>query len=252
MNDMPKPVQGGFTNYGQVAGILMLDGLGPRLPGDPGHAATFGFPVRYEVLHDYPFEELVTIERHHLHLVIAAAQRLETAGVNFVAADCGLFAPFQADIAKSLRIPFLGSALNLIPLLATLLPPARKIGVITGDTRLLKPAHLSAAGADPARLVISGMEACPEFRRVVIQRADRLQVDALRTGVLAAAEQLANGGHALGTVVLECTNLITFRRDVQARLGVPVYDAVSLIEFFADGYRRRNFHDPFLGPSSTI
>ena len=50
-------------------------------------------------------------------------------------------------------------------------------------------------------------------------------------------------------MVLECTNLVSFRIDVQRLLGVPVYDAVSLIEFFADGFRLRSFTSNWLpGP----
>jgi len=88
---MNGKVFGGTTNYGQVAGILMFDSQMPRIPGDPGHAETFPFPVRYGVIRDFPFQDLVDRRRDHLDLVIRAAQDLEREGVNFVAADCGLF-----------------------------------------------------------------------------------------------------------------------------------------------------------------
>ncbi len=51
-------------------------------------------------------------------------------------------------------------------------------------------------------------------------------------------------GHA-GALVLECSNLATFRSDVQRAIGVPVFDMVSLIESFADGYRQRTFAFPY-------
>jgi hypothetical protein len=43
---MDRFVFGGNTNYGQIAGILMLDSTIPRFSGDPGHAETFSFAVR--------------------------------------------------------------------------------------------------------------------------------------------------------------------------------------------------------------
>jgi Asp/Glu/hydantoin racemase len=67
----------------------------------------------------------------------------------------------------------------------------------------------------------------------------------MRQGVLEAARGLS--GEPLGAVVLECTNLATFRPDVQQLLGLPVFDVVSLIEFFADGYRLRTFSSNYLG-----
>ena len=90
---MPRFIFGGTTNYGQVAGILMLDSTIPRIPGDPGHAETFDFPVRYGVIRDFPFEDLVEIHKDNIGQVIKAAIDLQTEGVNFVAANCGLFSP---------------------------------------------------------------------------------------------------------------------------------------------------------------
>ena len=243
---MSRFIFGGTTNYGQVAGILMLDSTIPRIPGDPGHAETFDFPVRYGVVRDFPFEDLVELRRDNMDRVIKAAIDLQTEGVNFVAADCGLFSPFQQDIADALSIPFIGSALNLIPLLAGFLPGYQKIGLITGDTRLLKSSHLNAAGADPDRLVIRGMENSQEFKDVVINRGPKLDIEAMQAGVLTAAEDLFRSGQTIGAVVLECTNLITFRSDIQQEFNVPVFDLVSLMEFFADGYRFRDFTSRYL------
>ena len=41
-------IRGGRTFYGQDIGILMMDTKFPRIPGDPGNAATFDFPVCYK------------------------------------------------------------------------------------------------------------------------------------------------------------------------------------------------------------
>ena len=71
----------------------------------------------------------------------------------------------------------------------------------------------------------------------------------MRKGVLEAARTLLTSGDSLGAVVLECTNLITFRKDVQHILGAPVFDAVSLIEFFVEGLRLRNFTSEYISPN---
>jgi aspartate/glutamate racemase len=236
---MEKIVHGGTHVYGQLVGILMMDSTIPRIPGDPGHAETFPFAVRYGVIRGFPFEDLIEIKKDHLHLVMEAAKGLEKDGVNFIAADCGLFSLFQEDVANALSIPFIGSSLNLIPLLAHFVPNREKIGVITGDTRILKPEHLKAAGAGEARLVVRGMENSDEFQKVVIERGNALNVEKMREEVLHAAKGFLD--EPVGAVVLECTNLVTFRSDIQRLLKVPVFDAVSLIEFFAEGYRLRHF-----------
>jgi len=239
-------VFGGNTTYGQVAGILMLDSVIPRIPRDPGHAETFSFPVRYGVVRGFPFQDLVDLRHDRVQLIVEAALELEREGVNFVAADCGLFSVFQRDVAAVLSVPFVGSPLNLLPLIAGILPARQKIGLITGDTRILKDAHLSAAGADPERLVIRGMENCQEFRDVVIGRGLRLDPDAMQAGVLTAVEDLFRSGESVGAVVLECTNLVSFRSAIQTQFNVPVFDMVSLIEFVAGGYRLRDFGSGFV------
>ncbi len=88
----------------------MLDSTIPRIPGDPGHAETFNFPIRYGVIRDFPFEDLVEFRKDNIDLVIKAALDLQIEGVNFVAADCGLFSSFQQDIADALTIPISGSS----------------------------------------------------------------------------------------------------------------------------------------------
>jgi aspartate/glutamate racemase len=241
-----SPIIGGTVNYGQVAGVLMLDSTIPRIPGDPGHAATFSFPVRYGVIREFPFEDLVEIRRDNIGRILAAALELQQEGVNFIATDCGLFSVFQRDIADALEIPFIGSSLSLIPLIAGFLSLKQKIGLITGDTRLLKEVHFQAVVADSTRLVIRGMEHSPEFQDVVIRRGLRLNRDAMRAGVLTAAGELFRSGETIGAILLECTNLVSFRSDIQKQFNVPVFDMVSLIEFFAAGYRLQTFKSAYL------
>lgn len=237
-------IKGGYASYGYAAGILMSDSTIPRIPGDPGHAGTFDFPVLHGVLKGFPFEDLVDIKKDHVDILLSCATRLEEKGVRFVAADCGLFAPFRQDVQQVLGIPFIGSAIDLIPLLRHHFSGKKKIGIITGDTRILKPEHLLASGVEPDWVVVAGMEDSDEFNRVVIEQEQTLNVKNMQDGVKKAAESLA--GKDIAATVLECTNLISFRADVQQVLNTPVFDLVSLIEFYASGFMRRKFHSRFI------
>jgi hypothetical protein len=232
--------------HGYVAGILMLDSDPVRIPGDPGHAATFDFPVCYATARGFTVADMLTYESERLPPAIAAVEELERAGVAFVAADCGLFSLYQADLAAALEVPFVGSALSLVPLLAATLGPETAVGIVTGHSGYLSGAHLAGAGIDPDRVVVAGMEGCPEFCRVVLEGAPDLAGDALRTEVVAVARSLSCGPRPIGALVLECSNLATYRSDVQEACGLPVFDMVSLIELYADGFRRRTFSSPHL------
>lgn len=242
-------VHGGFATYGKVAGIMMLDSTIPRIPGDPGNAQTFSYPVIHGVVKGLPFSDLVEGSMEHAEAAVACARELEARGVSFIAADCGLFSLFQEKIGSSLRVPFLGSSLSLVPLLGGFAPPGTAVGILTGHIDLLKDFHLRAAGADKVRTVISGMELSQEFRRVVMERGDELDPDAMRLDTRRAAARLAAKAKAQGVrlsaVVIECTNLVSFRSDIQDETGSPVYDLVSLIDLYASGYARTEFAERY-------
>lgn len=241
---MSNKVTGGRAFYGHVVGILMSDSNIPRIPGDPGHAETFSFPVIHEVLEGFPFEDLVAIKKDNLEKLILPAQRLQNRGVSLVAADCGLFGPFHEDIKNHLTIPFIGTALDLIPLLQRLIPTSNKVGIITGDTRILSHHHLESSDIDPESVVIVGMERSTEFNEVVINRKPELDIERMRQGVIDASDDLI--GKEIGAVVLECTNLISYKTDIQKRLNIPVFDLVDLIEFYVSGLRLRNFTSRYI------
>lgn len=241
---MKDKVSGGLAAYGHLVGILMSDSTIPRIPGDPGHGATFSFPVIHGVLTGFPFEDLVDIKKDHIHILIHQAKALEKKGVSLVATDCGLFAPFHEELKAHLKVPFMGSALDMVPLLQRFLPSSRHIGIITGHTGILKSDHLTASGIDPATVAIAGMENSLEFNRVVMEQHSILDVENMRKGVVEAALSLSHQN--LGAIVLECTNLISYRIDIQKALRVPVFDLVTLIEFFVSGLRLQNFGSQFI------
>ena len=184
----------------------------PVFPGDPGHAQTFSFPVLHGIVVGLPFQDLVDANTDRVELAVETARKLESRGVSFVAADCGLFSVFQDQIARAISIPFIGSSLSLIPFLCSFLSPSFGIGVLTGDTGMLSELHLRAAGADPSRTLAIGMENSAEFKRVVIDRGEALDEPALahdvRTAATALAARARSDGRRLGVVVIECTNFI--------------------------------------------
>ncbi len=241
---MKNKVSGGLNSYGHIVGILMNDSTIPRIPGDPGHAETFPFPVTYEVLKGFPFEDLIDINKDHIDILIKQSKALQKKGVSLIATDCGLFGPFHTDLRKHLDVPFIGSALDIVPLLQKFLPQNLKVGLITGDTRILKPAHFKASGIDPDSVFIAGMENSSEFNKVVIEKHPKLDIANMRQGVVDAAKSLSSKN--LGAVVLECTNLISYRIDIQKELKVPVFDLVTVIEFFISGFRFQNFQSQFI------
>ena len=77
---------GGYTNYGQDIGILMLDTRFPRIIGDIGNANTFRTHVRYRTVRNItkgPITEK-NIEKELLFPFLEAAKSLEAEGCKTV------------------------------------------------------------------------------------------------------------------------------------------------------------------------
>ena len=88
-----------------------------------------------------------------------AALELEQSGVSLITTSCGFLVLFQRELQQRLRIPILTSSLLQLPWLLAMLPPERKVGVLTIEGKSLTDAHLAAAGVtDRARVAVQGLD----------------------------------------------------------------------------------------------
>ena len=127
-----------------------------------------------------------------------------------------------------------------IPFVERLLPPEKRVGVLTFSAALLGPDHLAAAGAPPDTPVV-GTERGREFWRVMAHDEVTLDIAAARQDILVAGEELVTEHPEVGAVVLECTNMVPFARALRQRLHMPVYDIYSFVTWFHAGLSPRGF-----------
>ena len=224
-------VRGGFNQYGITVGILMLDTRFPRIPGDMGNAATFPFPVRYQRV---PGADPDLVVRRGaaglLPAFIEGARLLEREGVGAITTNCGFLVTFQRELAASVRVPVFSSSLLLVPLVHRLLPPARRVGIMTVNAGALAPAHLEGAGIGPEiPIAVAGLETEKEFTRVLLGNELELDVDLAREEHIRVARRLVAQHPDVGALVLECTNMPPYSADIQRETGLPVFDIVSLV-----------------------
>ena len=224
-------VRGGFNQYGFTVGILMLDTRFPRIPGDMGNAETFPFPVRYERVSGADPD--LVVRRGAAGLLpafVERARRLEREGVAAITTNCGFLVKFQRELAESVRIPVFTSSLLLVPLVHRLLPPGRRVGIMTVNAGALTQEHLDGAGiGGDVPLAVAGMETEKEFTRVLLGNELVLDVDAAREEHVRVAHRLVAEHPDVGAIVLECTNMPPYAADIQRETGLPVFDIVSLV-----------------------
>ena len=232
-------VTGGKTIYGIPLGILMLDTVFPRIPGDVGHAATWPFPVLYRVVRDAEASAVVRnlSAEQHLPAFLEAALELERAGVALITTSCGFLARFQGELQQRLQIPIVTSSLLQVPWLLSLLPEDRDVGVLTIEARSLTAGHLEGAGVrDRTRVAIQGLdEAGGYFTEQILGNRPQLDVERAAREHEMAAKQLLARRPRVGCIVLECTNMPPYAARIRAATRLPVYDLTTLITWVVGG-----------------
>jgi Asp/Glu/hydantoin racemase len=223
-------VRGGGNQYGFTVGILILDTKFPRIPGDIGNARTFPFPVRYHRVRGATSDLVVRRGAEGLLAAfVEGARQLEREGVGAITTSCGFLVKFQRELAGAVGVPVLTSSLLMVPLVARMLAPGRRVGIITVNAATLGPEHLAGAGIGPdVPLTVVGMEGEKEFSRVLLGDELELDVDVAREEHVRVARRLV-ADPGIGAIVLECTNMPPYADDVRRETGLPVFDILSLV-----------------------
>lgn len=223
--------KGGRNIYGFVLGVIMLETHFPRLPGDIGNASTWDFPVLYRVMKRIGVQQVIENDpTPFLEKFVETAKELENQGVKVITTSCGFLSLFQEKIALKLNVPFISSALVLIPLVYKMIGKNKKIGIITANSRALNLAHFQAIDAQDVSIVKVGIEDT-EFGKALLHDKWEFDTEFARKEMLEKAKELISMDPDIGAIVLECTNMPPFANDIRLMTGLPVFDIVSLINF---------------------
>ena len=235
--------RGGKAVYGASVGILLLESRFPRIPGDGGNAGTWPFPMLYRVVGGATPDKVVRDRGGGIVEDFAAAAReLVAIGADGITTNCGFLVLYQDRLAQACGVPVAASSLLQVPWVERLLPPGRRVGVVTVEAGSLTPRHLECAGARPDTPV-EGTEGGAEFTRVLLGDELELDVGRAREEVIAAARRLVERNRDIGAIVLECTNMPPYAAEVSRAVGLPVYDFYSFVCWFQAGLRPRSFDD---------
>src|SRR5438876_8551709 len=167
-NDVSRIAHGGKALYGARVGILTLEARFPRIPGDMCNAETWPFPVLYKVVPGASPRRVVCDKAEGLlDEFLGAAAELVHLGADGITTTCGFLSLYQREIAAHVGVPVATSSLMQIPMIDRVLPPERRVGVLTVSAANLLPEHLIAAGADPGTPVV-GTDDGTEFMRAIL------------------------------------------------------------------------------------
>ncbi|MFT4715328.1 MAG: Asp/Glu/hydantoin racemase [Paracoccaceae bacterium] len=234
-------IQGGKTVYGASVGILMLETQFPRIFGDIGNANTWPFPVQYKVVRGATPDKIVRNDpREMLEEFVTAGQELVAMGCDGITTNCGFLSLIQDQIKEALSVPVATSSLMQVPMVNQMLGGGKRAGILTISKETLTDAHLEAANV-PLDTPIGGTDNGRCFTRDILGDASEINFEDCRLDLLDAAENLTTTHDEIGAIVLECTNMVPYARDIRRLTGLPVYSIYSLVNWFQAGLSPRGF-----------
>lgn len=233
--------RGGKTVYGASVGILMLETRFPRIPGDIGNALTWPFPVQYHVVRGATPDKVVRNDPMELvDEFIQAGQELVRMGCDGITTNCGFLSLIQDQVKQALGVPVATSSLMQVPMVEQLLPAGQRAGILTISKSTLSADHLMAAGAAVDTPIV-GTDGGRCFTRDILADAMEIDFAACRLDLLDAARELLDAHDDVGAIVLECTNMVPYARDIRKLTGLPVYSIFSFVQWFHAGLSPRGF-----------
>lgn len=231
-------------SYGTRIGILLLECYIPYIPGMVGNASTFAYPVRYKVVRGASINRLIYERDPRLiQPFVDAGLELVAEGVQAVTANCGFMALFQREMAEALNVPVFMSSLLLVPLISRMLKTDEKVGIVTADSQRIDRELLEAVGiSESIGIRLADLKQCLHFRQSILEEGGTLDADQLEHESVHVVETMIWNDPQVKAIVLECTDIPPFAHAIQAKVGLPVFDMVSLIDFVSAGLTRRPYH----------
>ncbi|PDT33403.1 MULTISPECIES: hypothetical protein [Sinorhizobium] len=219
-----------------VLGILELDeGLSPDdpayLPREESlfHPATFNRPIITEMVESAFAEVVIRGDASLEGACVAAARRLVDRGADVITADCGFMIRHQAAISAAVDVPVVTSSLLLVHALLRQLAPAKKLAVITADSRHCTEDLLGIHQAfDRKRVVIGGIQDGIYVRNALARPLVRTDVEQIEQEVGGCIARLRIEHPEIALILFECTGFPVVTNTLRRKTGLPIYDITDL------------------------
>jgi hypothetical protein len=234
INAIAAPAPSVFARRGFL-GVLTLDTRFPRLVGDIGNPASFAVPTLTRVVHGARPDQAVQSAAAQrdaalLDPFLRTMRELESAGASAITTSCGFLVLLQKDLQAQATVPVVTSSLLL---LAKLLESNRRAGVLTVSAKHLGEDFLAAAGVAASRMqdvVIEGVDPEGEFAQVFVGNRPSMDFARVRREVVEAAKRLHARAPDITDVVLECTNMPPYVREIEAATKLRCWSLLQSVQ----------------------
>ena len=121
---------------------------------------------------------------------------------------------------------------------------SQKLGILTANEHTLTPALFEACVITPEmreRCIVTGAQDQEEFPNILTGEGG-LDYDKVGDEVCGLARDLVAENQDVGAILLECTDMPPYAHRIQAELGLPVYDAITLIRYAVSTVTHRPYY----------
>ncbi|MBO6112749.1 MAG: aspartate/glutamate racemase family protein [Lachnospiraceae bacterium] len=227
-----------FTG-GFAIGIIAVDLIYPKLPGNVANATTYPFPVLYKEV-SFEIEELFAGSENIRDQIVNAAKYLEKQGVRAIIGACGYFAHFQQAVKEAVDIPVFMSSLCQLPLIKTGLSEKKKILVLAASGENINDELLGKVGTDTSRIIVQDIGHLESFAPIRYGSV-RLDNGRLTKELTELAESLVQKDPLIGAILLECSDLPPYAKALQSVTGLAVYDFNTMIDMVYHSVVQRTY-----------
>ncbi len=231
------------TIAGFPIGIIAIDLVYPKLPGNVVNATTFSFPVLYERV-SFEIEALFRGDPAIRDQIVAAAVRLEEQGVRAIIGACGFFAHFQKDVSAQVKVPVYLSSLCQLPIIGIGLKENQKVAVLAASGESVTPSMLEKVGASKEMCEVFDVGHLESFAPI---RWGKTTLDngALTQDLEELAAQIRREHPEIGAILLECSDLPPYAAAIQRASGLPVFDFITLINWVEHAVVQKTYYGIF-------
>jgi len=220
-------------------GILRLDYDYPIAPGDIDSPDSFSFPTFFRVVPGLTFAmcqkgELTPKVKKHMKRAVDFL--INEKKVSVITGDCGFMFNYQEIIRNwANKIPVVLSGLQQLSVLQSTFGKQEKIIVMTANGDSMKEGAflkvMQESGVAMHRIVIVGCQDVVGFDAVAV--GGKVDFELVNPGMVKIAQENLDKDSSIAAILLECTELPQFADSLRVSTKIPVFDAITGIEWIA-------------------
>lgn len=250
----------GVSPGGCKLGLLQLEYEYPPAFGDVDHPGTFGFKTCPRIVKGLTFEKAQegSFDQNILEEMSCEIKKLEEEGVVGITGNCGFMMYYQCFARHIAKVPVFMSALIQAATMAAAMEPAERVLILTANAATLQPGKdklLLESGiqvTNSEKFLIRGCEKLAGFDAVAnAERVDTIRVqNAISNYVLEILkeENSRQDYGAIKMVLLECTELPHYADELRKITSLPVFDAVTCVNYFFHATATQNWNNKTFSP----